>query len=401
LSNFVPSWAVVSKSYKFVVKCSVLAQEMDPQQLQDLIANAVLQSTQALSSQVQQLQDQIQTLQQQSAGQATSVPEEGTLDEQSGDNPNQDSGETDQEDHSVEEPSDALVHVGASQGTHSVQNAGNQGISAQFAPTITSQLKMPKPEKFTGKSVDDNEIENWIFTLDNLFDAQGATLSETQKLAYAVSYLVEDALSWWQAIRTGQDSPKSWSALKVAMLAYFVSPTKVSDAKDELLALTQRSPEGIHEYIAKFQRLMIMAQMRDEDDKVYAFIRGLRRFTAGSVRMHKPTTLIEAMRLAAEFEGAFRGSGSQKSSKRSAEADSSQKDAKRNKPSNSNRQHFGGGNKGRDRPKFQSGNGKSQSKSAAERYQKTPAEIEALKRQNACFICGQKGHMAQACKSKN
>jgi hypothetical protein len=37
----------------------------------------------------------------------------------------------------------------------------------------------------------------------------------------------------------------------------------------------------------------------------------------------------------------------------------------------------------------------------AERYQKTPAEIEALKRKNACFVCGQTVHKAQACRSKN
>jgi hypothetical protein len=90
------------------------------------------------------------------------------------------------------------------------------------------------------------------------------------------------------------------------MLEYFVSPTKVSDARDELLALTQKGAEGINEYIARFQRWLIMAQITNESDKVQAFIRGLRRFTR-SIRMHKPSTLIEAMSLTAEFEGAFEG----------------------------------------------------------------------------------------------
>jgi hypothetical protein len=50
---------------------------------------------------------------------------------------------------------------------------------------------------------------------------------------------------------------------------------------------------------------------------------------------------------------------------------------------------------------FHKGDRKVQPKTAAERYHKTPAEIEGLKRQNACFACGQKGHMTQAYKSKS
>jgi Retrotransposon gag protein len=261
---------------------------------------------------------------------------------------------------------------------------------------------MPKTERFSGKSADDNEIGNWIFAMDNLFVACGAALNDSQQLAYAVGYLFEDALAWWQAVRCSQDEPKSWSAIKFAMLEYFASPTKVSDAKDELLALTQKGAEGINEYVARFQRLFIMAQITNESDKVYAFIRGLRRFTAGSVRMHKPGTLIEAMSLAAEFEGAFKGHSAPKGSKRAADFECHSRDGKRTKSS-----AFHGFNQGSGkRSPYQSGKGKSRGrsssgKSTAQRYRKNPAEIEALRRQKACFACGQKGHTAQGCTSKN
>jgi hypothetical protein len=165
--------------------------------------------------------------------------------------------------------------------------------------------------------------------MDNLFVACGAALADGQQLPYAVGYLIEDALAWWQAVRCSQNSPKSWSALKLAMLEYFVSPTKVLDAKGELLAVTQNGAEGINEYIARFQRMLIMAQITNESDKEYAIIWGLQRFTAESIRMHKPSTLIEAMSLTAEFEGAFKCNSAPKGSKRAADFEGYSRDGKK------------------------------------------------------------------------
>jgi hypothetical protein len=76
-----------------------------------------------------------------------------------------------------------------------------------------------------------------------------------------------------------------------------------------------------------------MAQITYESDKVYAIIRELRRFTAGSIRMHKPSTLIEAMSLAALFEGAFKSNSALKGSKRAADFKGHSRDGKRTKPS--------------------------------------------------------------------
>jgi Ty3 transposon capsid-like protein len=96
--------------------------------------------------------------------------------------------------------------------------------------------------------------------------------------------------------------------------------------------LNQKSAEGISEYVTEFQRLLILAQISNEADKVYTFLRGLGRFTAGSVCMHKPNTLQEAIRLALEFEAAFKGSNSQRGFKRSNESGSHQPTGKRSKP---------------------------------------------------------------------
>jgi hypothetical protein len=68
--------------------------------------------------------------------------------------------------------------------------------------------------------------------------------------------------------------------LSLVLILNLVSPVKVSDAKDRLLSLNQKSAEGTGEYGAEIQRLLIFAYISNETDYVYTFLRGLRRFTA-------------------------------------------------------------------------------------------------------------------------
>jgi hypothetical protein len=76
-------------------------------------------------------------------------------------------------------------------------------------------------------------------------------LTESQKLAYAVGFITEDALTWWLADMISPDAPHTWNDLKLALLSYFVSPLKVFDAKDRLLSLNQKGAEGISEYVTE------------------------------------------------------------------------------------------------------------------------------------------------------
>jgi hypothetical protein len=129
-------------------------------------------------------------------------------------------------------------------------------------------LRFPKPEKFTGKSTDSNEVENWIFAMENLFAAQGNLLTESQKMAFAVGLLAEDAMTWWLVEKITPNAPHTLTSLKLALLSCYISPFKVSDAKDQLLSLNQKCAEGICKCVTKFQRFRVLAQISNETDKV-------------------------------------------------------------------------------------------------------------------------------------
>jgi hypothetical protein len=103
--------------------------------------------------------------------------------QKSSDSNSDDDGEGEHEETSVEEPSGTMVNAriptdqNLSVSHHSVIPQGGQETPLQ--PTMHSPfLRFPKPDKFTGKSTDSNEVENWIFEMDNLFLAQGKVLPE-------------------------------------------------------------------------------------------------------------------------------------------------------------------------------------------------------------------------------
>jgi hypothetical protein len=119
---------------------------------------------------------------------------------QSRDSHSDDDGEGEHDEPSVEEPSGTKVNA---------RVPSDQSLSGSNLLVITqvgqetplllamhsSFLIFPKPEKFTDKSTDSNEVKNWIFVMDNLFLTQGNFFSESQKLAYAVGFLTKDALT--------------------------------------------------------------------------------------------------------------------------------------------------------------------------------------------------------------
>jgi hypothetical protein len=209
---------------------------MNAEQLQAFIVNAVQLGTQTQSSQVADFNNQVQALQQKSSGHQAPTSQDDELSHQSMKSHSDGDGEGEHEEPSVEEPSGAMVNArvptekNCSLSHHSV--IPQVGQEKPLQPTVHSPfLRFPKPEKFNGKSTVSYEVENWIFAIDNLFVAQGNFFTESQKMAYAVGFLAEDALTWWLAERFSPNAPHTCTALKLALVLYFFSPVKVSDAK--------------------------------------------------------------------------------------------------------------------------------------------------------------------------
>jgi hypothetical protein len=220
-------------------------------QLQVFIVNVVQQGTLALSAEVEDLKYQVQELQQTASGHQSPASQDHELSHQSRDFYYDDDSEVEQDKLYVATGTMVNVRVPTEEnlyGSHdSVIPQVSQEIPLQSAMN-SPFLIFPKPEKLTDKSTESNELENCIFVMVILVVAQGSILTESQKLAYAVGFITDDALTWWLADRISPDAPHTGNDLKLALLSYLVSPL---NAKDRLLSLNQTGAEGISEYITE------------------------------------------------------------------------------------------------------------------------------------------------------
>jgi DNA mismatch repair ATPase MutL len=173
---------------------------MDAEKLQALIVNAVQQVTQARSAQVEDLNKQVKALQQTSSGHQAPTSQDDEPSHQSRDSYSDGDSEGEHEEPSVEELPGAMVNARVT--TEKNLSGSHDSVITQVGQEkhLQHTMRSPfrrfhKPEKFTCNSTDSNEVENWIFAIDNLFVAQGKILTECQKMAYEVGFLAKDALT--------------------------------------------------------------------------------------------------------------------------------------------------------------------------------------------------------------
>ena len=95
--------------------------------------------------------------------------------------------------------------------------------------------------------------------------------------------------------------PGDWTTLRQAMLECFCSSIRAEKACARLLQLTQDKMTVLH-YADAFESYL--AQLEDYDESFYLtkYIFGRRPMILTEVFVKRPTTLLEAKRIAEEFE---------------------------------------------------------------------------------------------------
>lgn len=210
--------------------------------------------------------------------------------------------------------------------------------SEQLASTVLSKL-LPKPSQFFGKH--GQEVFDWLSEFDILFQNIVGTLSEQQKIKFAVASLRGEALHWWGArerevelsrqrqLLVAQNSLvpditekekahitkeiTSWVEFKQAFTEYFC-PRGASEAARTLLHnLRQSQFPNLAAYCDRFEiiaRRITTAPGHDiSEELITTFKAGI---SSGFIRLHlttaNPTSLFEATRLAMQADSDLRSS---------------------------------------------------------------------------------------------
>lgn len=146
----------------------------------------------------------------------------------------------------------------------------------------------------------DDDIEEWFFSMERYFEK--ADTPDDEQVDFAEDFLTGSAKV---AFRSLDVQRLNWKSFKTAFLEWFQPADHQAILRNKLINLQQTS--NIQEYIHQFDSITNSIKHMGEEDKITFFIRGIKPFTAGFVKMKKCKTLMEAKKEALSADNNFGG----------------------------------------------------------------------------------------------
>lgn len=184
----------------------------------------------------------------------------------------------------------ALNQVQAERQAAAALNPPSAAVIEPLPPQILSACKPNKPQEFHGKL--HPAADTWLMEVERHFSLVG--LQPKFHVRFVASFLRDQAIEWWNGVeQTVNPVPTECSVFEVMLLRQF-QPIEASEtARTQLDTLRQRN--HVSDYNQRFQRIIQMVRDMGEQDKVHAYIRGLKINIAHDVKLQRPKTLYEAM----------------------------------------------------------------------------------------------------------
>jgi hypothetical protein len=132
-------------------------------------------------------------------------------------------------------------------------------IAASSANTTTQTQKVKEPDTFNGS--DSSKLDEWITQVTLYFTANPSVYaSDENKVLFAMSYLLGQALAWFQPDLLGgltEDVPEpAWAtdfaAFITELVVNFGPYDAIGDAESKLELLQMQDSEHITEFLVKF-----------------------------------------------------------------------------------------------------------------------------------------------------
>ena len=162
--------------------------------------------------------------------------------------------------------------------------------------------KIEKPTKFNGKYP---EIETWLFSMDQYFEASGIHRNRTQ---LAATYLDGQAATWWRLLVTNGVAPVRWVNFREAILRQFKSPNAVFNARNRLAKLTQTG--RVSDYNSAFNNVIMGIPDLSASELLDRYVRGLKDKTRVEVILKAPQNLLDAQNIADKIDTILFGNDS-------------------------------------------------------------------------------------------
>ena len=175
------------------------------------------------------------------------------------------------------------------------ESSSDDEDDSQDNQNIVIKEKTPNPhfETFSGSAKED--VEDWLYMLEQHFDA--CYIMGNRKTLLISQYLRETAKSYYKA----HDCAKlSWSEFKEKFINRFQSPHYQSELRARLSDLNHSG--SVYDYINKFNSIINRIKDMSEEDKKHNFEVKLQNEYKAHVKMRHAKNLEEAMREAMDYE---------------------------------------------------------------------------------------------------
>ncbi|MCO5613123.1 hypothetical protein L7F22_067398 [Adiantum nelumboides] len=235
-----------------------------------------------------------------------------------------------------------------------------------------------------------DKVLGFIQQFDAAFGDEGFT--ESSKLRHVAMHFQKSARQWWASLRGNGEAPKTWKALRTSIMKQLLP----SDDKDKVLtewrSLKLLPNETIHKYVDKFWDLHLKAivfQKVEFVEQKQQFCAGLHEEMAKYVNSQWPRSITEVIHYTMVASRINFQQGARRNFKPIEAKEKNDSKGKSNATQSSSKGNQNNNKKNKEKGAFKGKNWLS------------PEEMEAYRKDNKCFKCGEQGHGYRTCPRRN
>lgn len=190
----------------------------------------------------------------------------------------------------------AQVQQQAQQLQHAAAVA-QQSIAGAPVSRVSDLPKIRAPTSFNGAM--GFAVDSWISELKQQFVYYGAQFTNDEaKIRFAVAYLSDAALRWWEQ----QPTCNTWIDFVARLHGRFRPVHAAMLARQRLGKLRQRPGQSVNQYVSIFQNTLTPITDMGDMDQVTQFLNGLLGSIAAKVWEKHPENLVQAIDAAVSIE---------------------------------------------------------------------------------------------------
>ena len=181
-------------------------------------------------------------------------------------------------------------------------NQITQQINNQMSQNSSSGLKFGRPNKYSNKNT-----RAWLQSIQNIFELQRNDPSEDEKIKYAISFLNEEGLEWWDLMNKNSNIKiNTFAQFSHEMMNYFEPVNRELNARKILNNLKQMGKfSKISEYNKEFTKYLLQIPSMTMDEAIFHYCTGLKNRIRIEIERAQPPSLNEVMQIADRMDNLY------------------------------------------------------------------------------------------------